>query len=95
MKFGSLEIDENDIKVLKTILESYRELNDLIYNLSKQLEEIGLKKKAASEKLEVLKSTETNFIEFIQKKYFYQFTPNDLLKIITDYESSNMCDSQI
>lgn len=93
MKFESLEIEENDIKVLKTILESYRELNTLIEDLSNQINEISLKKNAASEKLKLLETTESNFISFIKKKYFYEFTPNDLYKIITDYESSNMCNS--
>ena len=87
-----LKIEENDIKVLKSILESYRELNDLIDSLSKQINEINNKKKAATEKLELLKATESNFIDFMQKKYSCEFTANDLFKIITDYESSNMCD---
>jgi len=92
MKFNSLEIDENDIKVLKSILDSYKELNTLIDTLSKQINEISLNKNAATEKLKLLEATESNFITFIKKKYFYEFTPNDLYKIITDYESSNMCD---
>ena len=87
-----LKIEENDIKVLKSILESYRELNDLIDGLSKQINEINNKKKAATEKLELLKATESNFIDFMQKKYLCVFTANDLFKIINDYESSNMCD---
>lgn len=86
------EIEENDIKVLKSILESYQELNDLIDDLSKQINEINNKKKAATEKLELLKATESNFIDFMQKKYNCEFTANDLFKIITDYEGSNMCD---
>lgn len=93
MKFESLEIEENDIKVLKLIIESYKELNTLIEDLSNQINEISLKKNAASEKLKLLETTESNFISFIKKKYFYEFTPNDLYKIITDYESSNMCNS--
>lgn len=91
MKFGSLEIDENDIKVLNSFLNSYKELNDTICDLQKQIDEISVKKKAATEKLELLEATESNFITFLKKKYFYEFTPNDLYKIITDYESSNMC----
>ena len=95
-----LKIEENDIKVLKSIIESYQELNDLIYDLSKQINEISLKKQAASEKLELLKATESNFIDFIKKKYNCEFTTDDLFKIIMetsniDYESSNMCNSQI
>lgn len=91
MKFGTLEIDENDIKVLKSILESYKELNTLIDTLSNQINEISLKKNKATDKLELLKTTEHNFIDFMKKKYFCEFTPNDLYKIITDYESGNMC----
>ena len=91
------EIEENDIKVLKSFIKSYQELNDAIYDLSKQINEISLKKQAATEKLELLKATESNFIDFMQKKYSCEFTSNDLFKIIMetnniDYESSNMCD---
>lgn len=88
------EIEENDIKVLKSFIKSYQELNDIIYDLSKQINEISLKKQAATEKLELLKATENNFIDYLKKKYSCEFTANDLFKIImeTNYESSNMCD---
>lgn len=88
------EIEENDIKVLKSFIKSYQELNNIIDDLSKQINEISLKKQTATEKLELLKATESNFIDYLKKKYSCEFTANDLFKIImeTNYESSNMCD---
>ncbi|WP_296864608.1 hypothetical protein [uncultured Methanobrevibacter sp.] len=80
----NINIDKNDIKVIVSIVESYNELNELITDLQNKLNEIDYNKKAASEKLELLKSTEANFISYLKTKYNCEFSANDLLNLYNE-----------
>ncbi len=93
MKICGIEIEKSDVQTINGFIASYQELTNVVLDLQNQLDEIKIKKQVTSEKLELLKNVEFDFLKHLENKYGIKIDANELLKIILnkDNESSNMC----